>query len=160
MLDYLGIFREFNKTGIKYIVCGAIAVNLHGIPRTTYDIDILLELDDDNINKFLKLLKKWGFKPKVPVDIMDFAVKKKREEWIKEKNMKAFNLYNSKWAISEIDILIDTPVDYNKAIKNVVYKKADGVKIPTISVKDLIKMKQKAKRLQDEADIRYLRRKL
>ncbi|RLD17148.1 MAG: hypothetical protein DRI36_04635, partial [Caldiserica bacterium] len=85
-LDYIEIFEEFNKKGIEYIVCGGIALNLHDIPRMTYDIDILLKMDDENIKKYLKLLKEWGFKPKVPVDIMDFAKKEKREEWINEKN--------------------------------------------------------------------------
>ena len=160
MLDYLDIFRELNKKRIKYIVCGGIAVNLHGIPRSTYDIDFLLDMEDKNLNKFLSLLKSWGFKPKIPVDIMDFLIVEKRQEWIKEKNMRAFNLYNPKWAISEIDILINTPVNYNKACKNIVYKKADRVKIPTIAIDDLIKMKQISERLQDKADIRYLREKL
>lgn len=160
MLDYLGIFRELNKKKIKYIVAGGIAVNLYGIPRATYDIDLLLKMEDNNLQKFLGLLKKWGFKPKVPVEMMEFAVKERREGWIKEKNMKAFNLYNDKWAISEIDILIDTPVDYNQALKSVVYKKSDDVIIPTISIDDLIKMKSESKRAQDLSDIEHLKKKL
>jgi hypothetical protein len=159
-MDYLGIFGEFNRRKIKYIVVGGIAVNLLDIPRVTYDVDILLEMSSKNIKKYISLLKSWSFKPKIPVDMMDFADRKKRMKWIKEKNMKAFNLYNSKWAISEIDVLIDAPVDYEKAKKNVVYKIARGIKIPVISVKDLIKMKKNTNRLQDESDIRYLRKKL
>jgi len=156
-LDYLGIFREFNKKRIKYIVCGGVAVNLLGIPRMTYDIDLLLKMEDKNLKKFLELLNKWGFKPKVPVDMMDFAYKEKREGWIKRKNMKAFNLYNYEWSISEIDILITVPIDYEKAIKRVVYKRVENIKIPVISPRDLIRMKQNTKRKQDEADIRYLK---
>ena len=52
MLDYLAIFRKFNEKGIGYIVVGGLAVNLYGIPRMTYDIDILLDLDDKNIKSF------------------------------------------------------------------------------------------------------------
>ena len=62
-------------------------------------------------------MRQWGFKPKVPVDIMDFSDKNKRYDWIKNKNMKAFNLVNPDWAISEIDIIIDTPVDYKKRLE-------------------------------------------
>ena len=76
-LDYLGIFKEFNKKKIKYIVCGGIAVNLLGIPRMTYDLDLLLKLEDKNLNKFVKLMKRLGYKAKIPVDIGDFAKKKK-----------------------------------------------------------------------------------
>lgn len=49
MLDYLGIFKELNAKGIRCIVVGGMAVNLHGIPRMTYDIDLLLDIDDRNI---------------------------------------------------------------------------------------------------------------
>lgn len=158
MLDYLAIFRKFNERGIRYIVVGGLAVNLHGIPRMTYDIDILLDLEDKNIKKFLLLLKRWGFKPRAPVDIMEFAQKEKREDWIKNKNMKAFNLVNSEWAISEIDIVIDAPVQYEEAYKSVNHIVLQGVAIPVISIDGLMKMKQKTGRQQDRADIRYLRK--
>ena len=158
MLDYLAIFKKLNEKRIRYIVVGGIAINLYGIPRMTYDIDLLLDFEDKNIEEFLRLLKGWGFKPKVPVNIMDFANSDKRKEWIKNKNMKAFNLVNPEWAISEIDIIIDSPVDYKKGHKRVKNIILHGVSIPVISIDDLIKMKEKADRQQDKADIKYLRK--
>ena len=158
MLDYLAIFKKLNEKRVKYIVVGGIAVNLYGIPRMTYDIDLILDIEDKNLERFLRLLKEWGFQPKVPVDIMDFAKKDKREDWIRNKNMKAFNLVNPEWAMSEIDIIINTPVDYKKASKNINHINLQDVSIPTISIDDLIKMKQKTGRQQDKADIRYLMR--
>lgn len=158
MLDYLEIFKELNKEKIKYIVVGGMAVNFYGIPRMTYDIDLLLYLEDNNLKKFLSLMKNWGFKPKVPVDIMDFADKGKREDWIKNKNMKAFNLVNPAWAIREIDIIIDTPVDYKKAIKTVKDIKLYNVTVPTISINDLILMKSESGRIQDKEDIKGLKK--
>jgi len=157
MLDYLAIFKKFNEQGIRYIVVGGIAVNLYGIPRMTYDIDLLLYMDDGNIKKFLELLKKWGFKPKVPVAMMDFASKDKRKEWIQDKNMKAFNLVNPEWAISEIDIVLNSPVNYEQAHTRVNHIALHGVSVPVLSLDDLIKMKQEAGREQDKSDIRYLR---
>ena len=100
MLNYLEIFDRLNKEKIRYIVVGGIAVNFYGIPRMTYDIDLLVYLEDKNLKRFLKLMKRWNFKPKVPVDIMDFADSKKRKSWIKNKHMKAFNLVNPDWGIS------------------------------------------------------------
>lgn len=158
MLDYIGIFKKLNESNIRYIVAGGIAVNLYGIPRMTYDIDLVLDLENRNLERFLRLMKTWGFKPKVPIDIMDFAIKRKREGWIRNKNMKAFNLVNPEWAMSEIDIIINTPVNYKKASENINYIKLRDISIPTISVGDLIKMKRRSGRQQDKADIRYLRR--
>ena len=158
MLDYLGIFKEFNDKKIKYIVVGGMAVNFYGIPRMTYDIDLLLYLEDKNLKKFLNLMKEWGFNPKVPVEIMDFADKDKREDRIKNKNMKAFNLVNPEWAVSEIGIIINTPIDYKNAIKNVWYNNFQSISIPTISIDDLIKMKKASNRLQDNKDIINLKK--
>src|SRR3989338_7737984 len=158
MLDYLEIFKKFNERKIQYIVVGGMAVNFHGIPRATYDIDLLVYLEDSNLKKFLSLMRRWGFKPKVPVDIMDFSDKNKRYDWIKNKNMRAFNLVNPDWAISEIDIVIDTPVDYKKAAKNIKYITLQDMAIPTISIGDLIAMKKRSDRVQDKQDIRHLRK--
>jgi hypothetical protein len=155
-LDYAGILEELNNKGIKYIVCGGIAVNLLGIPRMTYDLDLLVDMKDENLEKLLNLLKTLGFKPKVPVDIMDFAERKKRDEWVNNKAMKAFNLINPDGMVKEIDIVIDSPVSYDVAIKNAEKVKFRDTLIPVICAKDLIKMKKKANRQQDYSDIRYL----
>lgn len=157
MLDYLGIFRKFNEEGIRYLVVGGLAVNLYGVPRMTYDIDVMLDLDDGNVAKFVGLMKEWGFKPKVPVDIADFAREEKRNDWIKNKHMKAFNLVNPEWAIKEIDVIIESPVDYAHGVQHSRTMKLQGVPIPLVSIDDLIKMKETTERQQDEADIRYLK---
>jgi hypothetical protein len=89
---------------------------------------------------------------------MDFAKKSKRKEWVKNKNMKAFTFVNPHWAISEIDIMIDTPLDYEKAKDNLKYIKIHNTKVPLISIKDLIRMKRVSKREQDKSDCLYLRK--
>ena len=55
MLDYLEIFKKFNERKIQYIVVGGMAVNFHGIPRATYDIDLLVYLEDSNLKEIFKL---------------------------------------------------------------------------------------------------------
>lgn len=158
MLDYLAIFKELNDIGVRYVVAGGMAVNLHGVPRMTYDIDLVLDLRNENLSKFLAKVKSWGFKPKVPVDIMDFADAGKRADWIENKNMKAFNLVNQEWAISEIDILIDTPVSFDEAFKSAAKYEVADVVIPTIAIEHLIYMKERAGREQDKADVLYLKK--
>ena len=157
MLDYLGIFKELNASNIRYIIVGGMAVNLHGVPRMTYDVDLLLDLEDRNIERFIRLLSSWGFKPKVPVKIEEFADGAKRNDWITNKNMKAFNLVNPGWAIREIDVLIDSPVDFAKADKGKKVVVIQGVPVPVIGIDDLIFMKERTDRQQDAADVRSLK---
>ncbi|RLD12370.1 MAG: hypothetical protein DRI22_05375, partial [Caldiserica bacterium] len=65
--SFESILEELSKRNILFIVVGGVAVNLHGIPRMTYDIDILLKMEDENLRKFCSLMKEKGYKPKVPV---------------------------------------------------------------------------------------------
>ncbi len=155
MLDYLEIFKTFNQRNIKYIIVGGVAINLHGM---TYDIDLLLDMTDANIKLFIDLMKEWGFKPRVPVSIDDFINKDKRREWVQNKNMKAFTLINPDWAISEIDVIIDSPIDYKKVSENSVKLKVNDVLLPVISIDDLIEMKKETGRTHDQIDIEYLQR--
>jgi len=158
MLDYLGIFKELNARGIKYLVVGGTAINLYGIPRMTYDLDILLDLEPGNLERFLSLVKGWGFKPKASVELMDFADEAKRREWMVRKHMKAFNLVNPAWGISEIDVVIGPPVDYHQAAKRMNRLDLQGVPVPTVSIEDLIRMKRTANRKQDKDDILFLKK--
>lgn len=141
------------------LLWGGMAVNLHGVPRMTYDIDLLLDLEDRNVEKFIALVAGWGFKPKVkvPVRIEEFADPVKRADWITNKNMKAFNLVNPEWAIREIDILIYTPVDYASAAKGNNVVVIQGVPVPIVGIDDLIRMKERTDRQQDAADVRSLK---
>jgi len=74
--------------------------------------------------------------------------------------MKTFCLVNPKATVKEFDIVIDSPVTYDKAITNIKKIKLQRMKIQVIGIKDLIKMKEKTGRKQDYSDIRYLEVKL
>ncbi|MCK4308176.1 hypothetical protein KAW50_08135 [candidate division WOR-3 bacterium] len=41
--EHLEIYKALDRNKVKYLVIGGIAVGLHGIPRVTVDIDILIE---------------------------------------------------------------------------------------------------------------------
>jgi hypothetical protein len=158
MLDYLGILKRMNEAGVRYVVVGGLAVNFHGVPRMTYDLDLLVELTDDNLAKLVGLLEEWEFKPRIPVRLADLAIEDKRREWIEDKQVKAFNVVNHEWALSEIDILIETPVSFERAYANVERLVLNEIEVPVASIDDLIEMKQGTGRNQDEADIEYLLR--
>ena len=156
-LDYRTIFKELNDLGIDYIVVGGLAVNFHGIPRMTYDIDLMILLQSNNILKLVAKLTQWGYRPKVPVDPRDLADKEKRNSWIKDKGMKAFNFYNESQPIAEIHLVIDSPIPYVQLKKRAIAIEVQGEKIPIVSIHDLIKLKLQAGRKQDLADVENLK---
>jgi predicted nucleotidyltransferase len=156
MLIYENILREFQKQKVKYVVVGGIAVNLLGSLRSTADIDILAEMTGGNLRKIIRILQSKGYRSKQPVDPMCLADKTTRQEWISKKNMKAFNFYK-KNSLNELDIIIDSPVKFEKAIKTCQRFKCGDITIPVISIDNLIKMKTISNRPLDKIDLEVLR---
>lgn len=57
MLDQLqSVFASFQRYEVKYLVIGGIAAVLYGVPRATFDLDILIEPTPENSQRLLKAL--------------------------------------------------------------------------------------------------------
>jgi len=140
------------------MVAGGIAVNLYGIERATADIDIILQLDEKNVSKFIRVAKKLGLKPKVPVKLEDFIDEDKRKAWIKDKGLTVFSLYDPKNPFFLLDIFVEMPFDFNEVYKLREKIKFEHTTIPLVPMEELIKMKEKSDRPQDRADIYYLKK--
>lgn len=62
MLDQLQtVFASFQKNDVKYLVIGGIAAVLYGVPRATFDLDILIEPTKENAQRLLDALSEAGF---------------------------------------------------------------------------------------------------
>ncbi|MBW2553312.1 MAG: hypothetical protein KAS98_13565 [Deltaproteobacteria bacterium] len=157
MIFYEEILKAFQKQKVKYVLVGGIAVNLLGSMRGTADLDILVEMSDNNLKKIIGILKRRGYRVKQPVDPMEIVDRKTREDWIMNKHMKAFNFYKEE-GLKEVDIIIESPVSFEEARKNVILIKVDDLTLPVISINNLIKMKKKAGRAIDKLDIEELKK--
>ena len=156
MIIYEEILREFQKQKVKYVLVGGLAFNLLGGSRNTLDMDILVEMSDENLFKIVKILKNAGYRVKQPVNPLMIADKKTREDWIKNKHMKAFNFYKGERSYEEVDIIIDSPVDFKQAAKDALRIKAGRITLRVISKKNFIKMKKTAGRDKDMLDIKEI----
>ena len=157
---YEKILTELEKNNVRYLIIGGLAVFLYGYDRVTKDLDLMLSFDNENMVKFISIAKSLGLRSKVPVEIEELADEKKRELWIKEKNMKVFSFYNPNDDMEYIDIMIQDYIDFEKAYKNkklIEFKKL-GIKVKAISINDLIKLKEIAGRNVDRIDIMALKK--
>ena len=50
------VFRSFQQHNLKYVVIGGLASILHGVPRATFDLDILIEATPENTRRLLDAL--------------------------------------------------------------------------------------------------------
>lgn len=61
MLDQLqSVFASFQRYEVKYLVIGGIAAVLYGVPRATFDLDILIEPSRENSQRLLDALENAG----------------------------------------------------------------------------------------------------
>lgn len=48
-----GVFESFQQHEVRYVVIGGIAAVLYGVPRATFDLDILIEPTPENARRLL-----------------------------------------------------------------------------------------------------------
>jgi len=54
------VFRSFARHDVRYVVIGGIASVLYGVPRATFDLDILIEASPGNAARLLEALEDAG----------------------------------------------------------------------------------------------------
>ena len=151
------VFSELNKAKVKYLVVGGVAVNLYGYLRFTGDLDLLITLDEENVSKMDKLMKKLKYSERLPVSISALSDEKQVKKWIKEKNLKAYTFNPPKNNLLQIDIIIEDSLKFEIYEKNKKVKTMGNLKIPVVSIEDIIKMKKKANREKDVLDLKVLK---
>ena len=151
------ILKALNKYGIRYLVIGGVAVNLHGFPRMTADLDICIAMDRDNVSGLVSMLQQLHWKPRVPVRLEDFLDETIRQAWMTEKGMKVFTVYNPANESEQLDILLESAVAFDTAYQNRLEVVSADITIPLMSLRELIALKQVANRKRDRLDIDALK---
>ncbi len=54
----LGVVALFEKYGLEYMITGSFASNLHGVPRATFDTDIVIKASVNALDGFLNEIRK------------------------------------------------------------------------------------------------------
>ena len=153
MLIY-DIHKVFEKYQIPYAVIGGYALAFHQIVRATVDVDLIMKLDLNTFEKAEEALKSIGLQSRIPVnakDIINF-----RKEYIENRNLTAWSFVDYQNPIRQVDILITADIKSFKIEKITV----GGLKIPVISLADLLKMKQKSGRPQDLLDVEMIQQRM
>ena len=136
------VARRLDGTGISYMITGSTAANFYAVPRMTRDIDIVVELSEGDIGKFILAFEKDHYLE--PETVRD-AVKRKR----------MFNLIHERYII-KVDFIVrkDTPYrrrEFSRRKKISV----DGQDLCVVAPEDLILSKLEwAKDSKSEVQLR------
>ncbi|MGH8018595.1 MAG: nucleotidyl transferase AbiEii/AbiGii toxin family protein [Opitutaceae bacterium] len=151
--------KALNDAGVRYIVVGGVAVIAHGYVRFTQDLDLVVSLDDANVKLAMETLEKQGFRPKVPVNAIDFADPAKRESWIREKHMLVFQMISGRHPSVAIDIFSSEPFPFDREWESLSRMQvAPSIEAPIVTLSTLLELKRAANRPSDRIDIQMLTR--
>ncbi len=135
------VFKSFQKHEVKYLVIGGIAATLYGVPRATFDMDILIEASQKNVKLLLSALLDAGFGTAGIVSV----------DSILENEITIFD------DRIRIDVQTRTPgLDFAKAWERRETMTYRGQEFQIVSKEDLIASKKAAGRDIDIEDVKQL----
>jgi len=141
--DYQDIIEIFNEQGVKYLLVGAYAMATFGYARSTYDIDIWIDKQEENVEKVLVALDEFG---------LSFEI-------TKEDLTKDYAIIQIGVAPIRIDILTDIDgVDFKEAYQSRVEHNFGDLVASVLHIDDIIKNKMASKRAKDEIDVIELKK--
>ena len=155
-VEHLRIFRALNAEHVRYLVVGGLAVVVHGHPRFTADIDLVVALDPENARRVVDVLGREGFRPRAPVPLSAFADAAERARWVEEKGLIALSLWNPSVPLAEVDLFVKEPFAFDDHYGRAHEVSIGGERVRVIAREDLIAMKRAAGRPKDLDDVRVL----
>jgi hypothetical protein len=139
-------WREFlellNSRGVDYVIVGAHSLALHGRPRYTGDLDILVRPASENARMLVRVLNEFGF----------------AESGFKEADfLQAEQLIQLGRAPTRIDLLTSiTGISSEEAFATKVPAELDGIPVFFLGRDALVRNKLAVGRPQDLADVNVL----
>lgn len=139
---HINLYKSLNRHKVRYLVIGGISAILHGMPRTTLDIDILIEPSENNTRNLLKALLDAGLYTASLTSVKDILANE-------------ISIFKDR---IRLDVQTKTPgIDFKKAWKRKTVFKVSGINIYSLNIDDLILSKRASGRKEDKEDIKYLK---
>jgi hypothetical protein len=138
---YQGVFKCLNAHEVKYLVIGGVAAVVHGVPRTTYDIDLLIEATEDNARRLLAAFLEAG---------MGTASLTTPQQLVAHEITVFRDIYH-------LDVMTKTPgIEFAQAWEQREMRPAGAEHCFIISRQDVINSKRAAGRPKDLEDVQML----
>ena len=142
--DFRDLLVELVDTGVDFVVVGGYAVALHGHPRATKDIDILVRPSSENAAKVVQALGAFG------APLSQFGVTEadfQHPGGVLQLGVPPFR----------IDLITEaTGISYEEAVSACAAIDVDGRSVRFIGLAALLKNKRATARPQDLADVAAL----
>ena len=142
--DFRDLLSCLLDAGTRFVVVGAHAMAVHGVPRATGDLDVWIDRSPTNAEKVWEALKRFG----APVEGLGVG----RTDLEAPDRVIQIGVPPRR-----IDLLTGiTGVDFETAWTSRISHEVSGLTVPFLGRQDLLKNKRATKRLKDLADLEAL----
>ncbi|MCX8085994.1 MAG: nucleotidyl transferase AbiEii/AbiGii toxin family protein [Rhodocyclaceae bacterium] len=152
------LIKLLAESETEYVLVGGLAVALHGYPRVTMDVDVVLAMEPANLERFIAHARAAGLRPVMPVPLESLAQPERLEQWRREKGMLAFALQGREAQATVLDVLIASPVPYADLRREAILLDIGPYRVPVASIDHLIAMKAASQRSKDRIDLEALKK--
>lgn len=154
------ILFALTDAGVRYIVGGGVAAVLHGVERVTLDVDIAVDFEAENMDRFAAVIETLGMQPRVPVPIQALRDPEIIRMMLEEKQALVFSLIDLRDPLRYLDVFLKPELSYQALLSYIEPVAVEGRTIHVISAMHLLKLKEAIDppRDKDQLDIRALRR--
>jgi hypothetical protein len=145
---------------VEFIVGGGVAAVLHGVERVTLDIDLALDMDPANVEKFLHVIHGLGLQPRVPVPARDLMSREAVQRMIAEKGALVFSFVDFNRPLRHVDIFMQDNLSFGQLNHDAREVVIENRKIKIIGLAKLLEIKRAISPLRDKdlLDIKELER--
>ena len=156
-LDVSHLLRELKMSGVEHVLIGGLAVNAHGVIRSTKDIDICPSPDADNLERLATLLRRLGVR-QLGVGDDGFADHELPFDPTRAEDLSEGGNFRLETPLGVLDIMqwvsgIEAERAYTTLASDARTAKAFGIEIQVCSLEHLRQMKRSAGRPQDLQDL-------
>ena len=112
LASFDALVSALQQAGVRYLIAGGLAVNAHGYLRFTKDVDVVVRLVPENIERAFAVLEDLGYRPLVPVTAAQFADATTREGWVRDKGMQVLQFWSDAHRETPVDMFVQEPFDF------------------------------------------------
>ncbi len=153
-LDPVHIFKALERHGVEYLAIGGVAVNAHGHLRNTRDVDVLIEWTAENMRRVAAALAELEAKIfGVDADLLDV-------DPLDPDDLLNGGNFTLRTASGGLDLFDPDEIPggrpYEEMRPRAVAATVAGVRIRTVGLDDLIRLKRESGRDRDLEDVATL----
>lgn len=144
------ILFALTDAGVEFVVGGGVAAVLHGVERVTLDIDLALDMEPANIEKFLNVMHELGLQPRVPVPARDLMSREAVQRMIAEKGALVFSFLDFDRPLRHVDIFLRDNLSFEELSRDARKVVIENRTIKIIGIAKLLEIKRAITPLRDK----------